>query len=808
MKVLFAVGNEKISEAIIKEYQQNYKEIITGKNVYYFNAIQKELQKDKSYDRIIISEDLEAFSNNNYDEIDRFIFGKLDNISDEAANNSGEDIPIILICNDRRNKSETFLVKIFGIGIYNALMGQNRSIAELCKLLNKPRTKKEAKIYYKIESEDVDYKVENEEDVSETEIQNIINHYKKLGKNEEKYIESFNSIATQYTDAQLRLIAQFLPLNVKAVLEARCEKYQKIVSYGSSRSSDGKNKKTQTAYEPPSVKVKKIKSNINDKEENKKIKLIEEQLKKNKLTKPVIIPEEVNVSNVKKVKTKPIEVQEKLKKDQLDEKEKTSITEEIKTAKDMKKEIEETPLRKRGRPKKETIADNSEVEPQIKKKRGRPRKEQSEIDNSDIRDDSEPKDIVNLFDMDEEKEDDILPGFEDIEETTLPGLDDKLPESEEIEENDNILPGFEENNEKGSSLSESNEEQQNILPGFEDFSKMSDEDDTVPKFESLDRNEYTNKVASEQEQKIELIKNADINMNLSSLLTKDKKIVAFVGTSKNGTSFIVNNIAQLLSEKGIKTAILDLTKNKNAYYVYTDNQEELRQTAISSIPNLINGIVEGIVVNKNLSVFTTLPNENDVINNYSEILETLIKNYSLILLDCDFETNFGYFKEAQEIYLVQSFDVLTIQPLTAFLRDLKAKNILNPEKLRIILNKSLRVRNVTDKLIIGGISVYNDPAMSYMTELFNKDLIKYCSIPFEEQTYSRYLEGLVECKISLKGYSKKFLMYLSKLGNMVYPLINSMPQKSMSNYNNIYKNSESKFTNQMNETLNKMKNKY
>lgn len=36
--------------------------------------------------------------------------------------------------------------------------------------------------------------------------------------------------------------------------------------------------------------------------------------------------------------------------------------------------------------------------------------------------------------MDEEKEDDILPGFEDIEETTLPGLDDKLPESEEIEE--------------------------------------------------------------------------------------------------------------------------------------------------------------------------------------------------------------------------------------------------------------------------------------------------------------------------------------------------------------------------------------
>ena len=52
MRVLFAVNNEKISEAITKKYQSMYKEIISGKNVYFFNAIIKELQKDKSYDRI------------------------------------------------------------------------------------------------------------------------------------------------------------------------------------------------------------------------------------------------------------------------------------------------------------------------------------------------------------------------------------------------------------------------------------------------------------------------------------------------------------------------------------------------------------------------------------------------------------------------------------------------------------------------------------------------------------------------------------------------------------------------------------
>ena len=234
MKVLFAVNNENISESIIKRYQQDYKEIISVKNVYYFNAIIKELQRDKTYDRIIISEDLQPFSDNNYDKIDKFIFEKMDNISDEATNESGNDIPIILICADRRAKAEPLLVKLFGIGVYNALIGKDRSITTVCELLNRPRGKKEAKVYYRIDSDDVDYKVENEGDVSEVEIQNILNHYKKLGRNEEKYVESFDHIASQYTASQLRLIAKFLPLNVKAVLEANSPTYQEIISFGGS----------------------------------------------------------------------------------------------------------------------------------------------------------------------------------------------------------------------------------------------------------------------------------------------------------------------------------------------------------------------------------------------------------------------------------------------------------------------------------------------------------------------------------------------------------------------------------------------
>ncbi len=281
MKVLFAVSNEEISESIVKKYQKEYKQIISYKNVYYFNAILKELQKDKTYDRIVISEDLESFTNTQYDQIDKFIFDKLDSISDEASNVKGDDTPIILISSDRRAKAEPMLVKLFGIGIYDAVIGNDRSVDEVCKLINRPRTKKEAKSYYKIDSEDVGYQAENENDVSEMEIQNIVAHYKRLGKNEERYIESFNNIAAQYNDTQLRIITKFLPLNVRAVLEEKSSKYQKIMSFNNTV-SDSLRKAKKEEDGPSQI-------------------LLKSKNKDTILSKPVVIPSAVNMNGSKKL---------------------------------------------------------------------------------------------------------------------------------------------------------------------------------------------------------------------------------------------------------------------------------------------------------------------------------------------------------------------------------------------------------------------------------------------------------------------------------------------------------------------------
>jgi len=918
MRVLFAVSNEEISEAIVKRYQRDFKEIISYKNVYYFNAIIKELQKDKNYDRIVISEELEAFTNTQYSQIDKFIFDKLDSISDEAANTEGDDIPIILICSDRREKGEDMLVKLFGIGIYNALIGNDRSVSQVCQLLNRPRLKKDAKTYYEIDTDDVSYQAENENDVSEVEIQNILAHYRRLGKDEKKYVESFDNIASQYNDTQLKIIAKFLPLNVRAVLEEKSPKYQELISYNNRVSDNLRLQEAKKkANNAPSEKLLKTKDKI--------------------LSKPVVIPSSVNMSGTKKLARKltphvgQVEQQEpvqpqynsvsttqqtkqqydqgqnnlqrktlsQLFDDDTDEEENNNSLSEIdklikeqeeqsgtnnntaieplnemqeeetKNGQDesLEETLDEQPKKRgRGRPRKTPLPDpNAPAKP--KRGRGRPRKNPLPEDEEEVKNDlSEDIKATNESTIPENQDDaediaisnigEAKPNIQSNDQSTesssiLPGLED------EEEEEDDILPGL--TSSTTNSISNSNAQNSNnqslnsnsiadnaykpesTYGGYnnnynhnyfmtsqntnmnKNISGMGTSEninninaDINKNIDGLDTNENTNTGKDIEN----IYTNRDINTNrslskeinyedidISGLLTSNKKVACFVGTSKNGTSFMVNNIADITSKMGINTAILDTTKNRNSYYIYTQNEESLRKTAMTCIHNLLDGNANGIQVNKNLTVYTSLPEETEGIGNAGKILQTLLQKHSLILIDCDFKTPMQYFKKTQEIYLVQSFDILTIQPLTAFLRELKSKDILEQNKLRVVLNKALKLRGVNDKTIIGGMAFYNDPAMSFMTELFDKDTIRYITVPFDEETYTYYLENIINCEVSTKRYPKHIMQILNDLANMVYPLVSGRSTytpptvQRNANSNNIFSAS-------MNSTLDQMKRNF
>ena len=1063
MKVLFAVNDEKDAESITRMYQKEYKEIITSKTVYYYNAIIKELQKDKTYDRIVISEDLEMFSSDNYQAVDKFIFDKMDAISDEATNVDGSDIPIILLCMDRRTKNDPLLVKLFGLGIYNVLIGQDRSVKNVIDLMYRPRNKKEAKAYYKVEAEKINYTSNTSDNgVSESEIQNILNHYKRIGGNTQKCVQSFDSIVSQYSKEQVKLIIKTLPNSVKLILENNSNSYRKIMGITGKKKDENSvldqkeyvekeidvgNRLTQPVIIPTAVASKKISKATGElknkemlekkkaqerkakaeaearrKEEERKAKAEAEAKRKEEERKAKAEAEARRKEEERKAKAEAearrkeeerkakAEAEAKRIEEERKAKEMEEKNKKKKQAEKIEKQTEETTVKRgRGRPRKNPIIEEVLEDVPVKRKRGRPRKNpiieeevvtekvdeknKKDSDNivvkkknkkqeveepvvEDVKDDilldfddfeddvketpvesnkSENTDDFDFEEYDEDSnddsydfdydddDDDEIPEFDDYDEDDeeknesedednyedesedeedddfddydfddidddyeeeinsevdnedeneedddeddydfdfddLDELDEEIDESDEDEyedtdsedeyddEDDETLPGFddyedEEENEDTDSeeiddedeededddydfdfddLDEAEDNQKNeeefedeeeddVLPGFDDYEE-EDEDETLPGFDDYEDEDiepeenieeekqhngsfkginnknyrYDNDLASSIKDLKETEETTSYNVDTDNLITSGQKIVSFVGTTKNGTSFIVNNLAELFSNRGIKTAILDLTKNKNAYYIYTDNDDNLRAKAHNCLENLKNGVDDGIVVNKNLTVFTSLPNEDDSLDDVTNIIHTLLENYTIVLLDCDFETDVRYFKAAQEIYLVQSLDVLTIQPLTGFLRDMKVKNVLEPSKLRIIINKNIKVGSLNEKVLIGGMSVYNDPAMTYMTELFNRDTIKYATIPFEDQVYAKYLEGLVNCKISSKGYSKNFIASLSRLGDMVYPTING--KKVKNNYNN-YSN-QNAFSKDTNSILDKMKKKY
>ena len=871
MKVLFAVNNDNVVETIVKKYQKDYKEILSYKNVYYFNAILRELQKDKSYSRVVISEDLEPFANNNYDSIDKFLFEKYSNIAEEARSMNNAQIDIILICADRRKRTDNMLAKIYKKDIYNAIIGQDRTVDEVCRLIYNPRDREKSKAYYGIQESELG-ETESENNVSEAEVENIIAHYARLGKNEDKYLESFNNIVAQYTDTQLKIIIKYLPMHVKAVLEERSPKYQQLVTTGGMNDINVKMKTANYKEQ-----LKNSRQQINETTNNEKEDILQQLIKPRNI-KSVVVPTNLQAGGVQKVvvpavntpeidTTSVVERQsnsniepnndeslltEAMKNINIeDTKEKLLVRDEeevmgnepqliefnvqekqhqTETIQENVSSEDEIPQKRgRGRPRKTPVQEEQEEKP--KRGRGRPRKnpvqeEQTlsselqnekkeqkiseepeiiELEKTENSNTYKPDEDINLYDLYEQNEQETA---EQDEEVDLFNIEEEKAEVDLFNLNETSQQEPELNS--FNLIEKVDKPETDLFNIKEDSTNVTETKNTITPIMNNTKNtqeSYNAQNTSHSETIGENVANNNYitrinnsNSNFNTLLTSDKKIVAFVGTTKNGTSFIVNNTAEMLSSMGINTAILDMTKSKNAYYIYTDDREELREISKECMENLQKGITKGIEVNKYLTIYTEMPGDKREYE-IETVLSTLLGRYSAVLIDTDFDTPITVFEKVQEIYLVQSMDVLTIQPLTAFLRNLKSQNVLRQEKLKIIINKSEKVRSLSIKTLIGGMSCYNAPSMTYMTELFNKDNIKYCEIPFEEQNYVKYLDSLVNCSISLNGYTKQFLVALKELTNMVYPLVNKSSIKDN-------RGSRTPFSNEVNETLNKMKKRY
>lgn len=219
MKVLFGINNDDTVKGIADFYQQKYQEKIDYKNVYYFKQFIQELSTGE-YDRAVVLEELEKFPTNNYAQIDDYLFKNIDAMTDVYDSKN-----IVYVASDRRKLGDDFLAKLFNLGIYTVLTGQDRTKGKVAAGINKPFQKKDVKKYYdKVLGENI----YNSAEVSEIEIQRIISYYRNQNGVPDKYNEIFDRIAAQYTDEQLKVIANFLPADVKQYLSFNNEKYKNL----------------------------------------------------------------------------------------------------------------------------------------------------------------------------------------------------------------------------------------------------------------------------------------------------------------------------------------------------------------------------------------------------------------------------------------------------------------------------------------------------------------------------------------------------------------------------------------------------
>ena len=589
MRILVAINNDAVSEAVGNFYQREYGVALEIKNVYYFKALLEEI-KLGSFDGIIVHEELEPFSTVNQEVIENNLFEILDKISDDSRGAN-----IIFISSERRKRDDKLIRKMFNLGIYNILIGEDRTIEEVAKLINKGRSKKEAKSYIDYDLDEDAYGKEDE--VSETELNRILVAYESAAGDEQKYVEIFDRIAEQYTDVQLRVIAAFLPEHVKRVLYNKSDKFRSVLV--------------------------------------------------------LAVPDSVDKQDVGSFKD---------------------------------------------------------------------------------------------------------PGGYGADKATEEKL---MPEGQGREQPKAEIPA-------------KNYEQPNPIREAEAYSQPKQYDRQLavqaPVVDSPTKYQKFTEVIEKE-----------IIREVYETPKDYRKVVCFVGAHKVGTTFLINAIASYLTRRGIKTAIMDATRNKDSYFIYAINNESSRDIAAKSLYSLSQGKDLPLDVNRT-NIYTAIPGHTPKENmDYVKMIELAKSKNSVVLVDCDFDSPLELFKICQNIYIVQDMDILNLQPITAFLRELKYRGI-HLEKGKVIINKHMKCA-LPAKRVIEGISYYSNPEMTIYDELFVKN-INYYIIPYDESNQKKYIEGLYLCKMNYSDFTEDFKEALEHLASSVYPV---GPSKSkVKDFKNIF----------------------
>jgi len=267
-----------------------------------------------------------------------------------------------------------------------------------------------------------------------------------------------------------------------------------------------------------------------------------------------------------------------------------------------------------------------------------------------------------------------------------------------------------------------------------------------------------------------------------------KKAIAFIGAHKAGTTFIINAIASMLTSKGVKTAILDLTKNKDTYTIYAGNNSEYKEIAGNSIPNLAIGQDVPLRLG-DLSIYTGIPRVDRTKLDAMRAIEKIRNQNAVILVDCDFTTSIDIFRLVNNIFVIQDMDVTNILPITMFLKELKVRDI-ELDKVEVVVNKYIKSSLSVGK-IVEALSYYTNPEMTFVNELLSASVKRFV-VPFDEQNYLRYVEALYNGKLNFEGFSDEFKEAIASVVHDIFPISSTanvaQQQEIIQSNNSILKN--------------------
>ena len=827
------MGNAQTSKSIAEQYKIRYNEELEYKDVFYFKALIEEVKKDKEYDRIVISEELEQFPVNSLEEIDKFIFNNIDKVTDEVEASVSK---IIFICSDRRTRSDGLLNKLYGNGIYSMLIGDDRSISNLCSIINTPKTKKQAKEFLGIDyNTSITSDGESEDTVEEDQIFSILKYYERLGNDSSKYVETFDEIAEQNTQKQLKVIANFLPQRVKDVLMAS-DKYAYLYiglpdrSEEKSKPQEKKNllsilkwnKAEREEEEARKREERRIRQEEERLEEEEKERQKEEELKRRREAEEA--KRQAEEKRLREESERKRLAEEKKKQEELERKKIEEARRAEEAERDRKQEEERRAAEERRRqealerearrreeekqrdeaeivvenlvaPQIESVKNNKQEAETIKQAEEEKARQEAEA-RSQAEEERARQETEARRQAEEERARQETEARRQAEEERARQEAEDRRQAEEERARQEAEARRQAEEERARQEAEARRQAEEERARQEAEARRQAEEERARQEaearrqaeEERARQEAEARRQAEEERarqeaespaKVEDEQYSNYRGGIYEVPKDYKKVVVLVGANKSGTTFLVNAISNNMAAKQVNTAILDMTKDRGVYYIYNRDEQKLRRIALECLKKLSEGVDTFIPADKFLRVYTAVPGtleENRKNLKHKMLLETVKRNNNLVIVDADFSTPVEYFEQASEIYIVQDLDILKLQETTMFLRELKNRQI-DMSKIKIIINKYVKTA-LTPKKIVEGLSYYNDPEMSFVDELLNGKVI-YSIIPYRMENYANYVEGLYRNNINYKMYTQDFKDAIESLCMQIYPVGRTAPVQKM-----------------------------